>query len=283
MEVNCVGCAGCCIDWRPIAPTELDHERRGRWVPVDDQYNFVPLTRDDVKALLDAGLSDALTPRVWTAETGVDIDGYRLAAIEEKPVFFVGPRHAPKPVGPFGTDPSWLHACVFLEPTTLQCRIHDTDVYPTECRDYPGHNLRLGTDTECERVERAYDGRRLLDPTLPDDLGPLRLGPHAIGNKIFAYPNTEDLDGVIRRIAEQRLRHEDRASFVAAAAAGIPGSTDTDQATYDTALSTALETESWAGNAITAWYRLRRDRAPDPTLAAVAETARGAPPTPGWK
>lgn len=29
MDVNCEGCAGCCIDWRALSPEDTDHERRG--------------------------------------------------------------------------------------------------------------------------------------------------------------------------------------------------------------------------------------------------------------
>ncbi len=29
MKVNCEGCAGCCIDWRPVSPAPSNHERRG--------------------------------------------------------------------------------------------------------------------------------------------------------------------------------------------------------------------------------------------------------------
>jgi hypothetical protein len=90
MEVNCEGCAGCCLDWRALA-ADLDHERRGPCEPIGDEYNLVALTRDEVRVFLDAGLGDALRPRLWhdgereegdgtadadgEADTGVRIDG----------------------------------------------------------------------------------------------------------------------------------------------------------------------------------------------------------------
>jgi hypothetical protein len=64
MEVNCEGCAGCCPDWRALA-ADLDHERRGPCEPIGDEYNLVALTRDEVRVFLDAGLGDALRPRLW--------------------------------------------------------------------------------------------------------------------------------------------------------------------------------------------------------------------------
>lgn len=73
----------------------LDHERRGPCEPIGDEYNLVALTRDEVRAFLDAGLGDALRPRLWhdgereegdgtadadgEADTGVRIDGAPLA------------------------------------------------------------------------------------------------------------------------------------------------------------------------------------------------------------
>ncbi|MGM0398939.1 MAG: YkgJ family cysteine cluster protein [Halobacteriota archaeon] len=283
MRVDCAGCAGCCVDWRTLGPV-TEHERDGSHRPLDDVYNLVPLSRDDVHALLDAGLADATTPRLWTADEGpsVTVDGHDIAAIDGKPVFFLGLRKVPKPVAPFETDPQWLPTCVFLDPATLQCRVHDAETYPEECAAYPGSNLALGAETECERVEDAMGGERLLDRTPPSDAdGPL-VGPQAVGQKVFVYPEVDALTGVVDRAVRQALTAEDRARFVAAAAAGSPGTTEIDETHYETALERARAADSWAGRAIASW----RDRAetadPDPELGRAIEGERGAPPTPGW-
>lgn len=286
MEVNCEGCAGCCIDWRAIAPAGLDdHERRGRFRPLDDVYNLVPLTRKDVQAFLDAGLADAMTPRLWRAEEGtvVEIDGVELAAIDGKPAFFVGLRKPPKPVAPFDReDAAWLPTCAFLDPETLQCRIHDTDVYPEECADYPGHNLALGVEAECERVESAFGGDRLLDDEPPAEQSGLLLGPQAIGEKVFVHPEPDELSGVIERVVEGTLTADDRATFVAAAAAGSPGTTETNEEFYTEAYEQARIADSWVGRASEKWQSLAERDAGDPGLAGPIEEGLGAPETPGW-
>lgn len=283
MDVNCEGCAGCCIDWRPIAPERTDdHERRGDYRPLDDVYNLVPLSRADVRAFVDAGLADALTPRLWRAEGNarVEVDGVPLAAIEGKPVFFLGLRKPPKPVAPFGREnPDVLDTCVFLDPETLQCRVHGDEVYPTECAEYPGHNLRLDARTECERVESAFGGDRLLDRTPPDDLSDLLLGPQAIGQKVFVHPEPDRLTGVVERVTCADLTADDRAEFVAAAAAGTPGSPNTDMATFAEVYETARTARSWAGESIERWETAADGGG---AMSVAAEEALGAPETPGW-
>ena len=294
MEVNCEGCAGCCIDWRAIAPDPSDHERRGSRRPLDDAYNFVPLNRDDIYEFLDAGLADALTPRLWHDESGVEIDGVPLAAIDERPAFFLGLRKATKPVGPFGTDSTWLPTCAFLDPTTLQCRIHDADAYPSECAEYPGHNLELEQKTECERVEEAFDGtdgagsdgrERLIDDTPPEELSALLLGPQALGQKVFVFPDVERLSGVVERATADELTDEDRALFVAAAASATPGTPEVNRERFDDAFERGLEAESWVGESVDDWTTRAGEvgsDAPDPSVAEAVEVIRGAPETPGW-
>ncbi|WP_327053305.1 YkgJ family cysteine cluster protein [Halomicrococcus gelatinilyticus] len=285
MEVNCEGCAGCCIDWRAVGDGASDHERRGARRPLDDAYNLVPLTRDDARAFLDAGLADALTPRLWRADDGAAVDGVELAAIDGQPVFFLGLRQTAKPVEPFGTDAHWLPTCVFLDPTTLQCRIHDREEYPTECAEYPGHNLELDAETECERVESAFGGERLLDGDPPTSLSGLLLGPQAVGQKVFVYPDPDDLDGVVDRARADELTADDRARFVAAAVAARPGTTDVDRERFETALERAAAADSWAGRAVAEWEATAGttgDEAPDPDVAERIEDDRGAPSTPGW-
>lgn len=314
MEVNCEGCAGCCIDWRAVAPDPSDHERRGPRQPLDDTYNLVPLTRDDARAFLDAGLADAVTPRLWRDESGVEVDGVSLSAIDGKPAFFLGLHKPPKPVAPFDVDPTWLPTCVFLDPTTLQCRIHDEETYPEECADYPGHNLELEEETECERVEESFGGEgtdgsgaspdesgggdRLLDDEPPEDLSGFLLGPQALGQKVFVFPEPDRLDGVVTRLADGELTQDDRALFVAAAVAAAPGTTTVEPDRFESALAAAREADSWAGRAIDDWLERAPDAdsnadsdgrhpdagtdAPDPALAERVEDERGAPPTPGW-
>jgi Fe-S-cluster containining protein len=286
MEVDCENCAGCCVDWRALADTGVDHERRGPQEPLDDTYNLVPLTRDDVRAFLDAGLGDAMTPRLWEARAGpsVAVGGREVAAVSGKPAFFVGIRKPPKPVAPFDTDGAWLPTCAFLDPETLQCRIHDSPVYPEECAEYPGHNLELDVETECERVEAEVGGDRLLDDTPPEELSGLLFGPQAVGQKVFAYPDPDDLPaGVVDRLAAGELTDEDRARFVAVAAASAPGTTAVEPTKREQAYETAVDADSWVGRAIDDWAeRADGGETPDPELADTVEAARGAPRTPGW-
>lgn len=299
MEVNCEGCAGCCLDWRALADRDLDHERRGPHDPLDDVYNFVALTRDEVRAFLDAGMGDALRPRLWrddegaerrstsdrnstSSDDGVEIDGVPLAAVRGRPAFFVGIRKAPKPVAPFGRESeTWLPTCAFLDPETLQCRIHDTDRYPSECADFPGRNLELDAETECERVEDATGGERLLDDAVPEDMDGPMFGPQALGQKVFVHPEPERLEGTITRLREGRATDGNRAEFVAWALASSPGTTTHNPGAYERGRERVKETSSWAGEAIDEWERRDGD-GPDPALAAEIEEARGAPETPGW-
>ncbi|MCU4742267.1 YkgJ family cysteine cluster protein [Natronoglomus mannanivorans] len=297
MEVNCAGCAGCCLDWRPLVAdsdrdaesTGIDHERRGPRAPLDDTYNLVALTRDEIRAFLEAGLGDVLTPRLWEADPdrdddSLEIDGHRIAAVAGRPAFFVGLRKPPKPVAPFGREePAWLPTCVFLDPSTLQCRIHGDDLYPEECADYPAHNLELAQETECERVEDAMGGTRLLDadPGDGEGLSELLFGPQAIGQKLFTHPEPDELAGLVDRVAHNEPTPADRAEFVATAAASSPGTFATSDYHYEQARARVLEADSWAGRAIDEWRR-RVDEKPDTGLASAVEDARGAPPTPGW-
>lgn len=282
MEVNCEGCAGCCIDWRTLSEEDIDHERRGPREPIDDAYNLVPLTRDDVRNFVEEGLGDAMTPRLWAADSGVEIDGTTLAAIDGKPAFFVGLRKSPKPVKPFGQPSSWLPTCAFLDPETLQCRIHSTEIYPEECGEYPGHNLALGVESECERVEGAFGGERLVDERVPEGLSGLLLGPQAIGQKVFVHPEPERLTGTITRLREDRATDADRAEFVARALASSPGTTTHNDEAYERGYERVRETSSWVGEAIDEWERRAGDD-PEPALAADVEETRGASETPGWE
>jgi len=282
--VDCENCAGCCVDWRALADVP-DHERRGPQEPLDDTYNLVPLTRDDVRAFLDAGLGDAMTPRLWRARDApsVEVDGHEVAAVAGKPAFFVGLRTVPKPVAPFDTDPSWLPACAFLDPETLQCRIHGDPEYPGECATYPGNNLALDVETECERVEVHAGGDRLLDDAPPEGDQGLLLGPQAVGQKVFAYPDPGGLAGVLNRLVAGELTDEDRARFVAVAAASAPGTTAVEPTRRERAYETAVDADSWVCRAADDWRSRADGEDPDPALGERVEEARGAPGTPGWE
>jgi hypothetical protein len=291
MELNCEGCAGCCIDWRPVAGgVDLDHERRGPREPLDDVYNLVPLTRDEVCGFVDAGLGDGLVPRLWRADgerEAVTVDGVDVAAVDGRPACFVGLRKPPKPVAPFGLDRRWLRACAFLDPDTLQCRIHGDDLYPDERATYTGHNLRLDAETECERVETVHGapGERLVDATPPTGTrGPL-FGPQALGAKVFAHPDPENLGGAVGRLRDGTATVEDRARFVAVAAASAPGTLAVNDGKRAAARRAVRDADSWAGRAADVWTAAAGDPgddAGDAPDATVVEAARGAPPTPGW-
>ncbi|ACV11197.1 hypothetical protein Huta_1014 [Halorhabdus utahensis DSM 12940] len=281
MEVDCEGCAGCCIDWRPLAAGDIDHERRGPYEPLDDEYNLVPLHRDEVRGFVEEGLTDALVPRLFASENGIDVGGISVAAIDGRPAFFVGLRSVPKPVAPFGHEPTWLSSCVFLDPTTLQCRIHDTEHYPATCSTYPGENLVLDVETECERVEGEHGGDRLLDDEPPADATP-NFGPAAIGETVFAHPDPDRIEDAIRRLRDGDSTKQDRAEFVAVAAASSPGTLEIEPTEYEQVRGRAATAESWVSAAITDWRRRGGIETADPALATTVETQRGATPTPGW-
>jgi hypothetical protein len=303
MKLRCEGCAGCCVDWRPLAPEAAGSDRAGRRPPLDDVYDLAPLTRDEVVGFLDRGLGDVMTPRLFEPAEGDDrvrIDGIDLAAAGDRPVFVVGLRKPPKPVAPIGTDePRWLDSCVFLDPLTLQCRIHDDDAYPRTCAAYPGHNLALDAETECERVTAAGGGERLLDDEPPADLPAPAFGPQALGSTVFAYPDPDDLAGAVARIRDGGTTAADRARFVGAAAGSRPGSLSVDRDRMAEARARAREADSWAGRAIREWPERAGndgggdDGTADGAAVELADADRealvreleddiGAPPTPGW-
>jgi Fe-S-cluster containining protein len=286
MEVNCEGCAGCCLDWRALAPDDADHghERRGSYRPLDDVDNLAPVSSDEVRAFLAEGLAGALVARLFRTDDGpsVAVGGVEVAALGGRPAFLVGLRKVPKPVAPFDGEPRWLPSCAFLDPETLQCRIHDDERYPDACGTYPGNNLALDVETECERVEAAFGGDRLLDDD-PDDAEPL-LGVGALGATIFAHPDPEALSGRIERIAAGDPTDADRAAFVAVAAASRPGTLSIDEDRYEDAYERALAADSWAGRAREEWIqRAEAGEAADPSLGEAVEDDRGAPATPGWE
>jgi len=295
MDLGCEGCAGCCVDWRPLDPVAAGSDRTGSRPPLDDAYDLVPLTRDEVAGFVGDGLGDALVPRLFEPAEGDDrvtVDGTELAAVDGRPVFVVGLRKPPKPVAPIGTDePRWLDACVFLDPTTLQCRIHGSDRYPRTCASYPAHNLALDAETECERVEAAGGGERLLDGAPPDDVPPPAFGPQALGSTVFAHPDSEDLDGTVARLRDGDETADDRARFVGVAVGSRPASLSVDRERAAEAAARVREVDSWVGRAVREW----RERASDRGAAAAMsgrdrdrlvrdlEDDAGAPGTPGWE
>ncbi|WP_158854741.1 YkgJ family cysteine cluster protein [Halorhabdus sp. CUG00001] len=283
MEVDCEGCAGCCIDWRPLADGALDHERRGPYEPLDDAYSLVSLRREEIRRFVEGGQGDALTPRLWTGDgDSVTVGGVELAAIDRRPTFLIGLRHVPKPVGPFGAEPTWLSTCVFLDPDSLQCRIHDAESYPETCQTYPGSNLLLGAETECERVEREHGGHRLLDTEAPPDAEPM-LGPGAVGTRVFAHPEPDRIEAAVARIRDGEATARDRAEFVAVAAAASPGTVEIEESYYERTRERIQTTDSWVGGAIDDWQRRARTETADPALAESIEAPRGAPQPAGWE
>jgi Fe-S-cluster containining protein len=290
VNVNCEGCAGCCVDWRPLAPEAADDRgRRGPHRPLDGVHNLVPLTRDEVARFVDSGLGDALTPRLWRAEgeRSTVVGGVRVAAVDGRPAFFVGLRKPRKPVAPMGADRTWLDACAFLDPDTLMCRIHGDDRYPAECADYPGHNLELGVDSECERVERAFpDGeRRLLDAEPPAGTTGLLLGPQALGGKLFVHPDPERVADAVGRAAAGETTPADRAAFVGVAVGSRPGSLEVDADRAREARERVLSADSWVGRAVSRWRERAGgagEAAGDAPTGAAVEEREGAPPTTGW-
>jgi len=67
MEVDCEGCAGCCLDRRPLTDRDIEHERTGPFDPLDDAYDLVPLGREEIRRFVQQGYGDALRPRLWRA------------------------------------------------------------------------------------------------------------------------------------------------------------------------------------------------------------------------
>ncbi|WP_256402199.1 YkgJ family cysteine cluster protein [Halorubrum salinum] len=295
MDLRCEGCAGCCVDWRPLDPVAAGSDRTGSRPPLDDAYDLVPLTRDEVARFVEDGLGDVLVPRLFEPAEGDDrvaVGGTDLAAVDSRPVFVVGLRKPPKPVAPIGTDePRWLDTCAFLDPTTLQCRIHGTDRYPRTCASYPAHNLALDAETECERVEAAGGGERLLDDAAPDDVPPPAFGPQALGSTVFAHPDPDELDGVVARLREGDATAVDRSRFVGVAVGSRPASLSVNRERAAEAEARALEADSWVGRAAREWRERAGDRG---SLAAMSDRERdrlvseleddaGAPGTPGWE
>ncbi|PSQ05701.1 zinc/iron-chelating domain-containing protein [Halobacteriales archaeon QS_6_71_20] len=288
MEVNCEGCAGCCLDWRPLGAPD-DREREGRYRALDDAYDLVPLSRKEIRGFLADGLGDALAPRLFATDgdSRVEIDGHAVAAVDGRPAFLVGLREAPKPVAPFGGERVWLDACAFLDPDTLQCRIHGDDRYPERCRTYPGHNLDLDADTECERVEVVHGapGERLVDDAVPADLPPPPLDRGSLGSTVFLHPEPDALEGVVGRLVAGEATAADRAELVACAAASAPGTAAVNGDRRERARERLLAADSWVGEADAEWRAAagsRGEPATDPPDPEHVEGDRGAPPTPGW-
>lgn len=289
MEVNCEGCAGCCTDWRPLRAPD-DREREGRYRALDDAYHLVPLARDEIRGFVEAGLGDALVPRLFAAEGDrtATVDGREVAGIDGRPAFLVGIRKLPNSVAPFGGGRVWLDACAFLDPDTLKCRIHDTDHYPDRCRTYPGHNLDLGAKTECERVERVHGepGARLVNGAVPAELPPPPLGRGALGSTVFLHHDPAALVGAVGRLIDGVWTPADRATFVAVAAASAPGTAAVNAALYEQARERVLAADSWVAAAAADWETAAGtlgdavDDAPDPDRV---EVDRGAPGTTAWE
>ena len=270
---------------------------------MDDRYNFPQLSGREVREFIEAGYGDALTVRLFEPADGDDVvcvDGHDLAAIRGRPVFLVGLRVAPKPVAPFGIDDAqdengtdatgrtWHDTCVFLDPETLQCRIHGGDLYPETCSTYPATNLRLGRETECERVEDAFGDDRLLNDDPPDD-APSPFDPGALGGSVFAHPSPDGLAGAVERVVDGNPRREYLIPFLAVAAGSAPGTlaVDDDRVRWaETTLRNPGENDdgSWVGNALSTWTERAGEPGTPVTESWVnADRKYGAPSTPGWR
>jgi hypothetical protein len=82
-----------------------------------------------IRRFVETGYGDTLRPRLWRADGDrrATLDGVDVAAIDGRPVFFIGLRKPPKPVPPFDRPTTWLHSCVFPDPTTLQLLVAVTN------------------------------------------------------------------------------------------------------------------------------------------------------------
>ena len=210
----------------------------------------------------------------------MQIDGYDVISIDGYPLFMIGLRQVKKPVSPFGTEPHWLPSCVFLDPTTLQCRIHDTEIYPTACEAYPGQHLALGVEPMCERVENHWDEQRLLDHEAEATMPP-PFGIQALGATAFLHPHPDRLTGRIERFVAGELTPDDRAEFTAVALNQSPGMPLAKEPTTEQ-LTSLMDTRSWITDAITDWEQLADTAPPEAPLSESIETDRVAPETPGW-
>ena len=78
------------------------------------------------------------------------------------------------------------------------------------------------------------------------------------------------------------LTVDDRAEFVAVAAASSPGTLAVNDDRYERVRKTVRAADSWASRAIDRWTDAAAvgERATDPPAAGDVED--GAPPTPGW-
>ncbi len=285
MKLNCKECAGCCIDWRSMASKNIDmnHEWRGKYKPIDNTYNLVVLTKDDIVNLLQSGYVDSMTPRLfYSSKKSIEINGISIASIDEKPIFFIGIRKVKKPVSPFGKDSRWLPSCIFLDPSNLQCRIHDSEIYPESCFNYPKNNIALDLETECERVEKNFNQRRLKNEEGIKETSNVFFGPEVIGHKIFVYQNKNELSNIINDIKKNNLDKKQRYKFIATAIASSPGSTTINKKKFQEALSKAYESESWINDTINDWKQRKQNEKPNPKKSGIVETKRGAPKTPGW-
>ena len=280
MEVDCAGCAACCIDWRPL--DRQAHTPIGDTTALDERMNLVPLSSDDIRALVREGYGDVFRPRLWRPsddQPSVCIDEVELVAIAGKPVFSVGLRQLRKPVAPFGQPSQSLRTCVFLDPSSLQCRIHESPAYPSACATYPGHHLLLAVESECERVEKRWETPKIIDDSVPPDIALPQLGVQALGSTVFLHPDPDRLSGVIERLSSETLSDDDRREFVAVAMSQSPGMPHVDDARYHNARKKLKHTTSWVSATA-----IEREGATEETSSSVTslELSHGAPKTPGW-
>lgn len=286
VELNCQECAGCCIDWHSVVPDrEFTDTTFEGYTPYDSRDKFVTVSSDEVRKFIQSGYGDGLIPRLFQPTDNqlgcMTIDGVELASIDSQPVFLMGLRSTRKPVAPFGLDPSWLPTCIFLDPDSLQCRIHNSKVYPDTCARYPADNLYFDAETECERVEQIFGEDRLLEH---DDSSPRpTIGPGSVGGTVFLHPKPERLDGLIKPLLEDPAVEPGRIEFSAVAAASAPGVDHIDQERYEQVHSQLSGSTSWISEVADRWKQIYEMGKPtDHAETLDVEVPTGAPPTPGW-
>jgi len=284
MEVNCEGCAGCCIDWRALNDAKVDHERRGRYVPLDDVGNLAPIRRDGSGPSSTKGSATSSSPDCSPARaTPPSISTEpRWRPSTDGPHSSSACASRPKPVGPFDSDSTWLPTCAFLDPTTLQCRIHGDDLYPETCRRYPRREPRAGRG---DGVRARGSGLRRVPADRRRTARRRRTDLRARGGRDDGVrsPRPRPADGRRRPPAERRVDPEDRAEFVAVAAASSPAMLAVSDPVYEETREQVLDADSWAGRAIDRWTDRAGDAgtdAPAPApLAKEFEEEAGAPET----
>jgi len=133
MDVNCEGCGKCCYSEIPDAYYTDKAFLEGEETKTQVRSNRVYLTHAEVKKFWDAGLGNALD--------------FGLVAEEGRETsFFVTIKNLPKMI-----DSKWYLACPMFDPVNKKCRIHNTTIYPSACKNYPFDLLVQSIPPLCDR------------------------------------------------------------------------------------------------------------------------------------